>query len=43
MAKKPIFAEVHFSIEEELEIILIKRLDVESHIKGYGSGHSLYE
>ena len=43
MAKKSIFVEVHFSIEEELEIILIKRLDVESHIKGYGIGHSLYE
>ena len=27
--------EVNFSIEEELEIILIKRFDIESHIKGY--------
>ena len=35
MTKKLIFEEVNFSIEEELEIILIKRFDVESHIKGY--------
>ena len=35
MAKKLIFEEVNFSIEEELEIILIKRFGVESHIKGY--------
>ena len=30
-----IYEEVNFSIEEELEIILVKRFDVESHIKGY--------
>ena len=30
-----IFEEVNFSIEDELEIILIKRFDIESHIKGY--------
>ena len=35
MAKKLIFEEVNFSIEEELEIILIKRFDGESHIKGF--------
>ena len=35
MVKKLIFEEVNFSIEEELEIILIKIFDVESHIKGY--------
>ena len=35
MAKTLIFEEVNFSIEEELEIILIKGFDVESHIKGY--------
>ena len=35
MAKKLIFEEVNFSIEEELDIILIKRFDVEPHIKGY--------
>ena len=35
MAKKLIFEEVNFSIEEELDIILIKRIDVEPHIKGY--------
>ena len=29
------FEEVNFSIEEELENILIKRFDVESQIKGY--------
>ena len=34
-AEKLIFEEVNFSIEEELDVILIKRLDVESHIKGY--------
>ena len=30
-----IFKEVNFSIEEESEIILIKRFDVKSHIKPY--------
>ena len=30
MVKKLIFEEVNFSIEEELEIILIKSFDVES-------------
>ena len=35
MTKKLIFEEVKFLIEEELEIILIKRFDVESQIKGY--------
>ena len=34
-AKKLIFEEVNFSIEEELEIILIKRFELEPHIKGY--------
>ena len=34
-AKKPIFQEFNFSIELELEFILIKKFDVESHIKGY--------
>ena len=29
------FEEVNFSIEEELEFVLTKRFDVESHIKGY--------
>ena len=32
---KLIFEEVNFSIEEELEFVLTKRFDVESHIKGY--------
>ena len=35
MAKKLIFEEVNFPIEEELEIILIKGFDVKSQIKGY--------
>ena len=34
-AKKLVFEEVDFPIEEESEIIKIMRLDVESHIKGY--------
>ena len=34
-AKKQIFEEVNFSTELELEFILIKKFDVESHIKGY--------
>ena len=34
-AKNPIFQEFNFSIELELEFILIKKFDVESHIKGY--------
>ena len=34
IAKKLIFEEVDFSIEDELEIILIEKFDVESHIKG---------
>ena len=33
--KKLILEEVNFSIEEELEIVLIKRFELESHIKGY--------
>ena len=35
MVRKFIFEEVNFSIDEELEVILIKRFDVESHIKRY--------
>ena len=35
LAKSLISEEVNFSIEEKLEIILIKRFDVQSHIKGY--------
>ena len=32
-----IFEDVNFSIEEELEIVLIKGFNVESHMKGYYS------
>ena len=35
MAKKLLFDEVNFSIKEEIEIISIKRFDVESYTKGY--------